>query len=140
MTGPLARLALALSLGLILTACGPQNDTTPRTDAARGAEVYAVNCVACHGSDGRGDGPQAATLDPKPSNLTLIARRNGGTFPRDQVMSTIDGYTRNAKGAAMPEFGANDLGPLVQWEIDGISTPIPADLMALANYLETIQE
>jgi hypothetical protein len=40
----------------------------------------------------------------------------------------------------MPEFGALDLGPAVIVEDDGIGTPVPATLLALANYLETIQE
>lgn len=133
------RTALALSLGLPLAACAPEPEVT-RTDALRGAEVYAANCTACHGTDARGKGPEAAGLDPKPANLRGISARNGGTFPRTQVMSTIDGYTRGPKAAAMPEFGAGDLGPLVQVETNGISTPIPADLLALTNYLETLQD
>ena len=32
----------------------------------RGADVYKISCVACHGPLGKGDGPSAATLDPKP--------------------------------------------------------------------------
>jgi mono/diheme cytochrome c family protein len=36
----------------------------------RGAAVYAANCVGCHGSAGRGDGPQAKTLSVPPANLT----------------------------------------------------------------------
>jgi len=36
---------------------------------ALGAEVFATNCVACHGETGMGDGPSAAGLDPKPANL-----------------------------------------------------------------------
>ena len=56
-------------------------------------------------------------------------------------MTTIDGLSRhNQLTAAMPEFGAGDLGPIVQVEEDGLSTPIPADLIALANYLESIQD
>ncbi|MFK7870668.1 MAG: c-type cytochrome [Roseobacter sp.] len=138
----LPRTAMAFGLAASLAACAPETttDTATRTDTARGAEVYATNCVACHGADGRGNGPKAANLSPTPPNLHQISARNGGSFPRDEVMSTIDGYTRSDKGAAMPEFGAGDLGPLVQVEVDGISTPIPADLLALTDYLETLQE
>ena len=32
----------------------------------RGAGVYKANCVPCHGPLGKGDGPSAAALDPKP--------------------------------------------------------------------------
>ncbi len=37
---------------------------------ADGARLYDRNCAACHGASGRGDGPAAASLDRKPSNLT----------------------------------------------------------------------
>jgi mono/diheme cytochrome c family protein len=39
-------------------------------DAARGAEVFKLSCTMCHGADGRGDGPGAAALDPKPRDFT----------------------------------------------------------------------
>lgn len=37
----------------------------------RGATVYASNCVACHGADGQGNGPAAASLPIKPADLTM---------------------------------------------------------------------
>ncbi|HEV7803027.1 MAG TPA: cytochrome c/FTR1 family iron permease [Burkholderiales bacterium] len=38
-------------------------------DPQRGAALYAVHCAACHGADGRGDGPAARGLDPAPANF-----------------------------------------------------------------------
>ena len=38
-------------------------------DAARGALLYAENCVACHGANGGGDGPRAYFIFPKPRNF-----------------------------------------------------------------------
>ena len=35
----------------------------------RGQEIYVHNCAGCHGNDGKGDGPGAAGLDPRPANL-----------------------------------------------------------------------
>lgn len=32
----------------------------------RGQTVYTQNCAPCHGPKGKGDGPAAATLNPKP--------------------------------------------------------------------------
>jgi cytochrome c oxidase subunit 4 len=41
------------------------------TDAlrARGKEVYASNCVSCHGDQGLGNGPASGALNPKPRNF-----------------------------------------------------------------------
>lgn len=39
-------------------------------DAAKGKEVYANMCVACHGPEGKGDGVAAQALDPKPRDLS----------------------------------------------------------------------
>lgn len=39
-----------------------------RGDAAAGAQLYATYCASCHGPEGKGDGPVAATLDPRPAN------------------------------------------------------------------------
>jgi mono/diheme cytochrome c family protein len=43
-------------------------------DAVRGREVFETHCAACHGSDGKGTGPAAATLPVKPANLTDCRR------------------------------------------------------------------
>src|SRR2546426_7572680 len=37
----------------------------------RGARVFRPHCVECHGKEGRGDGPKARRLDPRPANFTL---------------------------------------------------------------------
>src|SRR5258708_18552689 len=37
----------------------------------RGAELFNINCTACHGADGKGDGPVAPFLkNKKPADLT----------------------------------------------------------------------
>ncbi len=38
-------------------------------DRGEGAALFAKTCVQCHGAEGRGNGPSAAGLDPKPSNF-----------------------------------------------------------------------
>jgi Cu-processing system permease protein len=40
---------------------------------AQGRETYVANCAPCHGTEGRGDGPSAANLDPKPRDHTDAA-------------------------------------------------------------------
>ena len=47
----------------------------PKDAAAieRGQKLYEQFCANCHGKKGQGDGPLAATLNPKPSNLAVRA-------------------------------------------------------------------
>jgi hypothetical protein len=54
-------------------------------------------------------------------------------------MAQIDGMDRHWQAGGMPEFGAGDMGATVIVEHDGLGTPVPADLLALTEYLETIQ-
>ena len=122
------------------SACSPEGEVT-RTDTLHGKALYDARCAQCHGVDGSGAGPASLGLGAPPPSLRRLSNGNGGVFPREYVMATIDGLSRhNQLTAAMPEFGAGDLGPIVQVEEDGLSTPIPAELIALANYLETIQD
>ncbi len=119
---------------------GQHPENTQRTDAAYGQRLFAKNCAACHGRDAKGGGAASLGLGVVPPDLTRFTRLNGGTFPRNRVMSAIDGFDRKDHWKnPMPVFGDENLGTLVQVEDDGISTPIPADLLALAHYLEAIQ-
>lgn len=45
--------------------------TAPRKapDIAGAKALFAQNCAACHGAEGRGDGPAAAQLEPKPTDF-----------------------------------------------------------------------
>ncbi len=130
---------VAVLIGLLLTLAG----CVPPPPDRSGRALFQDNCVGCHGTGGRGDGPAAAGLDRRPADLTGISRRNGGTFPMARVMSVIDGYSRAQHGAqVMPEFGeVLDGGQTVLADTgDGIMTPAPADLVAIAEYLRSIQE
>lgn len=105
-----------------------------------GRTAYLADCAGCHGADARGGGADARALSVVAPDLTQIAARNGGTFPRDRVMSTIDGLNRSSHfSTAMPEFGAGDMGETIIVEEDGLGMPVPARLLALTDYLESIQ-
>lgn len=41
-----------------------------------GQNVFQQFCANCHGSTGRGDGPAASALDPKPPNLVFRAKHH----------------------------------------------------------------
>lgn len=106
-----------------------------------GRTMFMENCASCHGADGMGNGPAARELAVAPPDLTKITSRNGGVFPTNQVMSTIDGLDRGEHfSAAMPEFGAGDLGETVIVENQGLGTPVPMKLLLLTEYLVSIQQ
>lgn len=49
----------------------------------RGATLFAINCVMCHGTSGEGNGQIAALLANKPANLTSIitqSKSDGALF------------------------------------------------------------
>ena len=46
---------------------------TPQGIPERGEAVYEVQCALCHGPEGRGDGPEAPFLAPRPPNLISAA-------------------------------------------------------------------
>jgi len=49
---------------------------------ASGNEAYVALCSQCHGDDGRGKGPDAAGLNPRPSDFT----------DQEQMQAHTDGY------------------------------------------------
>lgn len=105
-----------------------------------GALLFADNCAACHGADARGAGEFGVQLFNIPPDLTGLSAANGGVFPTDYVLGVIDGFHRDpAFSAAMPEFGAGDMGPTVIVEEDGLGTPVPAKMLAIVAWLETVQ-
>ena len=86
---------------------------------ARGKEVFAANCVACHGDTGRGDGPAAGAFDPPPANLY-----------EDHVQILTDGAMfsiihNGVEGSGMPAF---------EGTID------EEDIWNVVNYIRTFKE
>src|SRR5690349_2266089 len=105
-------------------------------DSFKGPELYKAYCATCHGKDGKGGGPTAASLRNTPPDLTRIAARNGGTFPFLAVQKIISG-----EQPGQATHGTREMpvwGPLfseVSWDQDLGRVRI----YSLAMYLETIQ-
>ena len=66
---------------------------------AKGKTLFAVNCASCHGNNGKGDGPAAAALNPKPRDFTSGFWKYGGGVAR--VVRTM---SEGSPGTAMAAF------------------------------------
>jgi high-affinity iron transporter len=67
----------------------------------RGATLYQAQCASCHGAQGKGDGPLAATLTPPP--IAFTDRERAGERSLFALHQTI---TRGVEGTSMPAFAA----------------------------------
>ena len=65
--------------------------------------AYLKYCGACHGEGGKGDGVVSQFFRPKPTDLTQIAKNNGGQFPAMHMMQAIDG-TKTIRAHGDPEM------------------------------------
>lgn len=92
--------------------CGPPtllaaNPPEPAINSAPlGKAVYEAKCVQCHGKDGKGNGPAAALLNPRPRDFTAGAFKfrstESGNIPTDDdLLNTIQ---NGLHGTAMPEW------------------------------------
>ncbi len=59
--------------------------------AYSGGELFQRFCAACHGAEGRGDGPVASSLAVLVPDLTRLYQRRGNTFPAAEIRDVIDG-------------------------------------------------
>ena len=88
-------------VSILLLASG--NALAQTDDEHLGLTEYELACMPCHGMDGQGNGPMANQLKIRPSDLTQIAKSNGGIFPTARVFEIIDGR------AAVAAHGIRDM-------------------------------
>jgi mono/diheme cytochrome c family protein len=74
-------------------------------NAANGKDLYTKHCAACHGPTGKGDGPAAAALTPKPADFTNKAYMAG---LKDQYVFDLvqKGGVGVGKSPLMAPFGS----------------------------------
>lgn len=63
----------------------------------KGKSLFENKCQICHGANGKGDGPAAGALNPRPSNFT------DPKFWQGDAVKKIEDTLRKGKGA-MPAF------------------------------------
>jgi hypothetical protein len=120
---------------LLFTGCTREKGSHPT-----GEMLYRRYCASCHGMDGRGDGPLAASLRRPPTDLTILARRAGGRFDEAAVMAVIDGrrFVAEHGPREMPVWGAvfeEELKDQPYTQYTGLLRS-----RTLADYLRSIQQ
>ena len=106
------------------------------SNASSGGDMFKQYCAACHGKDGKGDGPAASELKTAPADLTTLAKRNGGTFPTAHVMDVLrNGVKAHAHGTSdMPTWG-----PLFQTVSSHDQGIVNMRISNLTSYLKSLQ-
>ena len=130
----------AMFIPLLLMLSGVSAAVAEDLSTSSGAQLFNRYCASCHGKGGQGDGPVAPFFKLMPPDLTLISRRNGGSFPADRVHRIIDGRQ------AISPHGAREM-PVWGFEFEWTATD-PAGARAaaessigkLVEYLRSIQK
>jgi mono/diheme cytochrome c family protein len=102
-----------------------------------GRDSFDFYCASCHGASAQGNGPLAEALRTPPANLTELARRNGGVFPRERVRATILG----GSAAAVAAHGTSEMpvwGPIFR-AFDPSDTRVGIRVDNIVAYLESLQ-
>ena len=128
---------------LIALVSSAQNQKSPPSkgpdliNSIQGPALFEAYCAVCHGKDAKGGGPMAKSLKVNPPDLTRIAMRNGGKFPRVRVERIISGEEPLSAGHGTREMPV--WGPLFsQVESDRDLGRVRVD--NLARHLEEIQK
>src|SRR6185436_6331610 len=93
-----ARLSGEIRQGVIKAYDVPIAPTRP-PDLAAARTLYAARCAACHGPDGRGDGPAAKGMDPAPTNF-----HDRDRMERRSAYSLYSTITLGVQGTPMVAF------------------------------------
>jgi mono/diheme cytochrome c family protein len=127
---------LMIGMMAVPAAKGGEGQASPSQFDGHG--LYRSYCASCHGETGRGDGPIAAHLKPRPADLTQIAKRNKGTFSADRVAELIDGrqMVKPHGNSQMPVWG----DAFSKTTNDSDVESVKGRIAALVTYLQSIQE
>ena len=108
-----------------------------KTAANSGQEMFVSYCAPCHGTDGKGRGPAAPALKPRPSDLTVLTKNNSGHFPDSHIVSIL------SFGTEVPAHGSVTMpvwGPILGKMNPSNLQDKQLRISNLSRYLQSIQE
>ncbi len=130
----------AVAIAALVQRAGAQEAGHDPVLAEIGAPIFQRYCTSCHGPYGRGDGPAAVALRPRPADLTAIASRRGGEFPTSSIARFIDGrFELPAHGSRdMPIWGRRFGADVPDAEVG--ESIARGNIASLVEYLKSIQQ
>lgn len=106
------------------------------TSPVSGKGMFTSYCAACHGPEGKGNGPAAEALKTPPSDLTALSKNNGGKYPALKVNSAIRGE------AAVGAHGSKEMpvwGDLFRTISGGHQSEVDQRVANLVSYIKSLQ-
>ena len=107
-----------------------------------GGELFVELCAACHGKQGKGDGPVAPVLKTTVPDLTILTTKNEGVFPEEQIEDSIVGRSKVMSHGTieMPIWGAAFEGVRPDWKTFRREAWAKQRIHNLVEFISTIQE
>lgn len=101
--GLLLRLLVALAVCLAISVASGATPPAPTPELMKtGKAVYQINCAACHGVTGEGNGPVAFAVKPPPRNFVKEPFKAGDAV--DQIFKTVTTGLPNTKMVGYPNL------------------------------------
>lgn len=104
-----------------------------------GKDLFEFYCASCHGRDGKGGGPVVPALETGPPDLTMLAKGNGGVFPRSRVVSLVAGTDAHGTPIAHGSREMPIWGPIFR-SLDPSDRRSVIRVENLADYLASLQQ
>lgn len=94
---------------------GSAASSVPAANKANAKKLYAQRCVACHGKTGKGDGPAASSLNPKPRDYSSKKWQASVTDAHIAKVISKGGVSvgKSAMMPANPDIKGKDLDAMV---------------------------
>jgi mono/diheme cytochrome c family protein len=136
----LCAMLATIAFGLILGLGAAQEKTVKKvpikyTDPSSAKEMYNAYCAVCHGVDGKGGGPAASEFKTPPTDLTVLAKNNGGKYPNDKVYAILK------FGTSAPAHGTLEMPIWIDLfhSVDANDTTPKLRMHNLVEYIQNLQ-